>query len=180
MAKPYRQIYIENLDEIRSNVRKLITPEMMTAESIIYDSKLHDRIIAMPEIIAAIEQFGGMSQVWRVAFNIVKPNTTTSTHCDYSDFNYSFNIPILNFIDTYIRIYTPDPKMTARSYTNIFGKNVLYWDVDESRCQLINEIETIYPHIVDIRFPHAVINEQPNVRINMLIRLKPLVLDCMN
>jgi hypothetical protein len=180
MSKPYRQIYIENIDTIRAKVLELMPSSMLNADtSFVYNSELHEQLMTIPDLITAVEQFGGMSQVNRIAFLIVKPYEKCGTHCDYSTLNYSFNIPILNFVDTYIRMYTHDPEMTLCSYTNVLGKTIQFWSVDENRCQLINEIETIYPHIIDTRFPHQVINNRPTVRINMLLRLKPLELDCM-
>jgi hypothetical protein len=76
-------------------------------------------------------------------------------------------------------MYTPDPNMVERSYIDMYGKNVKRWDVDITRCELLGELETIYPHVINTKFPHEVINNNPTVRINMLIRLKPLELGCM-
>ena len=179
MSKPYQLVHVENLDTLRAKVINLMPPSIMTATSVTYNQEYSNQLMALPEIIAAVEQFGGIDQVYRIAFNIVEPVSTTAIHCDYSEFNYSFNIPILNFVDTYLKIYTPDPEMTLLSYTNVYGNCVKYWKVDKNRCELIDQVETIYPHVLDFRYPHAVVNEQPTIRINMLIRLKSLKLDCM-
>jgi len=151
---------------------------MMNAVSVTFNQELSDQLMTMPEIIDAVEQFGGIQQVNRIAFNIVHPYNSGKPHSDYTGC-YSFNIPILNFTNTYLKMYTPDPEMILNSQTNIFGKTVRYWEVNVNRCQLLHEVETIHPHVIDTKFPHEVINNNPTVRINMLIRLKQMELDCM-
>ena len=179
MSKSYRQIYVENLDAIRAKVIELKPLSLMNAVSVTFNRELSDQLMTMPEIIDAVEQFGGIQQVTRIVFNIVPPYNTDNAHCDYAGY-YSFNIPILNFVDTYLRMYTPDPEMTLMSYTNAYGNTVRLWAVDTNRCQLTHEVESIYPHVIDTRLPHQVINNKSTVRVNMLIRLRPETLDCMS
>ena len=179
MSKSYCQIHVENFDAIRAKVLELMPSSMMNAVSVTFNQEFSDQLMTMPEIIDAVEQFGGIQQVNRIAFNIVHPYNSGKPHSDYSGY-YSFNIPILNFTNTYLKMYTADPDMVLNSQTNIFGNTVRYWEVDINRCQLTHEVETIYPHIIDTRLPHEVINNNPTVRINMLIRLKPETLDCMS
>lgn len=173
MNKPYYlPIQVDNLEIIRSRVLDIIPPILLESSFINYDPVLSDQLLSMPEIISAVEQFGGLDQVERVMFNTMQPYSEYDPHCDFGERRYSFNIPILNFRNTYLTIFSLDSELLFRTYVNVYGNTVRYYDIDVSKSELLDTIETANPHVLDTKYPHGVQNPNPTTRLNMLIRLK--------
>jgi len=171
--KHYYQVEIEHLDIIRQKAIDLLPESLLQGYSITRNIEIENKLFEIKELQAVISRFGGMSMVHSMAFNISRPFQKPGLHVDDGTFIYSFNIPLLNYENTFLNVYEKVEKLIMMKHRDKYDNVISYWGVRPEDCKLIEKIETVHPHFLNTKFPHSVENENDLIRFNMLIRFKP-------
>jgi len=171
--KHYYQVEIEHLDIIRQKAIDLLPESLLQGYSITRNIEIENKLFEIEELQAVISQFGGMSMVHSMAFNISRPFQKPGLHVDDGTFIYSFNIPLLNYENTFLNVYEKVEKLIMMKHRDKYDNIISYWGVRPDDCKLIEKIETVHPHFLNTKFPHSVENQNNSIRFNMLIRFNP-------
>jgi hypothetical protein len=171
-VKNYYPILVDNLESLREKVLANLPERVFNFTAVTYDHALAYNIARLPEVVSALEQFGGIKQIESIAFNVTPPNRTGKIHTDTGGYAYTFNIPLLNFRNTFLRLHRKTKEPISKTYKDPQGNDINYHLYNKTNCVLDQTIETLEPHIFNTTVPHQVVNPNDTIRINMLIRLK--------
>ena len=171
--KHYYRVDIENLDIIREKAIGLLPTSLFHGYSITRNIEIEKQLFKIPELQAVLENFGSMAMVHSMAFNISRPFQKPGLHVDDGTFIYSFNIPLINYKNTFLNVYEKVDKLVMMKHRDKYDNVISYWGVRPEDCKLIEKIETVHPHFLNTKFPHSVENENYSIRFNMLIRFNP-------
>lgn len=171
----YCKFDLDNLQEIRNKVKKILPDDFLNAEcklDYIYKSREYTtkQILDLDVIKNLLHQFGmSVKDVEVCGFTVVAPNNTLPLHVDKGPFRYSLNIPLTDTDDqgTIVNFFQSSAPLEIK--TN--GLNS-YFSIDKSKCNLICKLVTNKPCIIDTSAIHSVENNTKHLRVMLLIRLK--------
>lgn len=171
--KHYYPIEIEKLDIIRQKAIDILPTSLYHGYSITRNLVVENQLFQIEEFQEVLERFGGMDMVHSMAFNISRPFQKPGLHVDDGTFIYSFNIPLINYKNTFLNVYQKVDNLVMMKHRDRYDNIISYWGVRPEDCVLLERIETIQPHFLNTKFPHSVENENYSIRFNMLTRMKP-------
>jgi hypothetical protein len=174
--KYYVPINIKNLEIIQQKVFELFPKSEINNTNLFYIPNNVELFLNIPELKIELDNLGWTNYISSFGFYIIQPMLETTIHIDSGPSVYSFNIPILNFNNTYVNFYTTSTEPTKKFTPN----GVSYYYYNPKLCESVDKLEMITPHVVKIKHPHNVVTKPlaPTVlnsapRITLLIRLKP-------
>ena len=163
----YQQVYINNLETITQKALKLIPEQKLNHTGLFYLENNKELFLSIPELREELIRLQLLDHVYGIAVYVVYNSAAKSIHEDNGDLLYSLNIPLNGCENTFVNFYysssPPLEKVTAH------GNKYFYFA--EKNCELIDQLEMTTPHIIKVKIPHAVINQNTAPRITMLIRL---------
>lgn len=117
------------------------------------------------EVNELIENFG--AQIRGCCVNCTT-NSRSPIHVDTGKYHYSLNLPIANCEKTFIKFYH-----TQKEPQLIKTTNVQYWGFNDEDVDVLENIETNKPLIVNTKVAHSFESFQIKPRIMLLIRFEP-------
>lgn len=173
-AKP---ITLNNLKNIQSIIcavasTKDLTQQDLTQYNFFYDWS--EKLKNFPIIINTIKDHFPKFKIKAVAIVVLLPRSKLNIHRDHNDDvslgTYSFNIPILNCENTFTAFYKCNTSSTIKYLSN----NIPYYHMyNEEDCVEVHRIEMSQSHLINIKTPHAAINDTDKVRMTLAIRFDP-------
>lgn len=164
----YFPIEVVNLNIIREKILRLIPKYTMPHRSnFFYVPK--EKILAIEELTLALKNIGLLNYIDATGINFYY-KAIPIIHVDTGNFEYSLNIPISGYNNTYINYYEASVEPELKS------KGTVSWlEYTVSNCTLIEKFESNTPAIVNTQAPHAFENFNSEPRIMLLLRLKKTV-----
>lgn len=170
--KYYVPVPIENLKTIQEKVFELFPKrEFFKKVSLFYIPDNLNLFLNIPELKAELDKLNWTPYVFGIGFYIIAPTVGSAIHVDSNTFTYSFNIPILNCEDTYVNFYKTDREPKKEVYT-MYDTHVNYNKFDPEDCQLVDKLEMLEPHVINVQELHNIVNKNTGSRITLLIRLR--------
>lgn len=170
--KYYVPIPIENLKSIQEKVFELFPKkELFKKESLFYIPDNLNLFLSIPELKKELDKLNWTQYVFGIGFYIVAPTEGSPIHVDSNTFTYSFNIPILNCEDTFVNFYRTDKEPKKEIY-KVYDTYVNYYRFDPADCQIVDKLELLEPHVINVQQVHNIINKNTKPRITLLIRLR--------
>jgi hypothetical protein len=167
----YKSITLDNLEQIKSKSLELFPAEFNNQTSLFYIDNSKEKFLAIPELKHELDKLKLTEHVYAIAFYSVNPNAEQIIHEDNGTIIYSLNIPLKGCSNTFVNFYSSTRKPEER--ITRAGNKFHYFD--PSYCRLIDQLEMTTPHIINVKVPHCVVNNNLEPRITMLIRLNPEV-----
>ena len=180
--KYHAPINIENLSIIQEKVLAKSPKSMMHLQGILTLPNDVEEFLSIPELKTELDKLGWTKHLYAVNYCITLGNRSGMLHSDGGTGNYSFNLPILNCANTFVNFYTTNIKPIASEYKRIYipvpgdvnSKSEIgtfnKYNIED--CTLVESLEMVTPHIINIRQIHKVVNPTDLPRISLLIRLK--------
>jgi hypothetical protein len=170
--KYYSAIHIENLKSIQEKVfEHFPKEELLKRESLFYITDNLNIFLSIPELKAELDKLNWTPYVFSIGFYIIAPTTGTHIHLDSNSFNHSFNIPILNCENTFVNFFKTDKEPKKEVY-KLYDTFVNYYRFDPVDCEVVDQLEMVTPHVINVQEPHNVVNKNSKPRITLLIRLR--------
>ena len=173
-------INIENLSIIQEKVLAKLPKSMMHLQGIFFIPNDVEEFLSIPELKTELDKLGWTKHVDAVNYFVTLGNRSGMLHSDGGTGNYSFNLPILNCANTFVNFYSTNIKPIASEFKHIYvsgdanSKSKLgqfnKYNIED--CTLVESLEMVTPHIINIRQIHQVVNPTDLPRISLLIRLK--------
>lgn len=164
----YQKIQLENLQQIINECRNqlLDTKAIDTSQSNLwYPDELPD----LPILKDTLHSLGITQHVYGVAMHVTMPEVTIPIHIDTGPFDWSLNIPVHCFDDSFVALYDTAEKPSLKYLPN----NVTYLGFEsEEQMQPHIKISSQQPMLLNVKKPHNVMNSGNRIRVMMLIRLK--------
>jgi hypothetical protein len=166
----YQPIILPNLKQISENALKIlkeISSDYLTDHNVFY-SKLFLEDTVLKESLTYVNLF---DRVTSIGCNVMLPYRSISIHTDMGRYDSSLNIPLSGYIGSRVNFYKSltDPIIGTLKYSGIpFQK------FEDETCELLDSFELNTPYIINVKVPHNVVNNTPNTRVALLIRLKSL------
>lgn len=167
MSQLFKEIQITNLDTIIEQSLYLIPEEKKNNTGLFYFYSNKEKFLAIPALAKLLSDLDLLEHVAGIALYIVHRNAPISIHKDNGDITYSLNIPLSGCENTLVNFYNS----TKPPLEKITMSGNKYFAYDESDCQLIDSLEMTTAHIINVKVPHAVVNNNSEPRITLLIRL---------
>jgi hypothetical protein len=127
----------------------------------------------VPELVEFIRSIGLDQDAVLPGVNISPPRFMSPVHIDPLQFSvYSLNIPIANCDNTFMYYYKSNTPGVYGNYRT--ASNPLYYTkFRNSDCELLGNVETNEPYLVDLRTPHQFVNKNTDItRYMLLCRIK--------
>jgi hypothetical protein len=170
--KYYVPVPIENLKTIQEKVFELFPKrEFFKKDSLFYIPDNLNLFLNIPELKAELDKLNWTPYVFRIGFYIIAPTDGSTIHVDSNTFTYSFNIPILNCEDTYVNFYKTAKESKKEVYKR-YDTYINYNKFDPADCQLVDKLEMLEPHVINVQEVHNIVNKNTGSRITLLIRLR--------
>jgi hypothetical protein len=168
--KYYSPVYLEKLDIIQEKVFEFFPKDQLTKSNLFYVPNNLELFLSIPELKSELDKLNFTESVHSFAFYVVQKTSSLGTthHIDTGDRTYSFNLPILNCNNTFVNFYKTNEAPVEKMLPN---KVTYYW-YDPTKCKLVDNLEMIQPHIINIKEVHNIVNINNAPRITLLIRLK--------
>ena len=170
--KYYSPIHLENIDIIQQKVFDIFPKsELSCKEKLFYIPDNLKIFFNIPELKSELDNINWSQYVHSFGFYVINKTLGTPIHIDTGNSVYSFNIPILNCVNTYVNFYKTDKEPIKKSYI-AYNKIIDYYSFNPIDCVLQNKLEMTTPHVINVKEIHNVTNNNPLPRITLLIRLK--------
>ena len=170
--KYYSPIHLENRDIIQQKVFDIFPKsELSCKEKLFYIPDNLKIFFNIPELKSELDNINWSQYVHSFGFYVINKTSGTPIHIDTGNSVYSFNIPILNCVNTYVNFYKTDKEPIKKSYI-AYNKIIDYYSFNPIDCVLQNKLEMTTPHVINVKEIHNVTNNNPLPRITLLIRLK--------
>jgi hypothetical protein len=170
----YRFIDIDNLEEIQKAVLKKIPVDLLTKNDLFYIKNSIKFFLDIPEIKTLLDKLGFTKHIHDngIAVNVTMPGVELPIHYDSDKFIYSFNIPLLNYENTYVNFWETDSPATDFPRIHpIYKTTVITKAFDRKKCKLTDQIEPLRPCVINTHLPHNVSNKTDKIRVMLLVRL---------
>lgn len=164
---PYQAIYIDNLDTIRKQALLQIPDDKLHQTGLFYLENNSQNCLGIPELQEALTGLQLRHHVSGIAVYVLCPGTEPSIHKDSGYIQYSINIPLSGYDNTFVNFYQSQEPPQSRVSPN--GHR--YWHWPKETCELVDQLEMTTPHIINVKNIHAVVNPNTQTRITLLIRL---------
>ena len=172
MIKPYKKIYIENLETIAQSCYSIIEDAGLKRHTDLYyidkfGEKNKDRFRNLP-VLRDLMTSLNLYDYW-FSTAIVETYTDLRIHKDTGEFTFSFNIPIQNTKDTYTVFYEtigqPKKMYIPNSYVDY-----MYYPIEQTT--EINRFEMTEAAIINTQIAHNVLHcSKVKPRIVLALRL---------
>lgn len=170
--KYYSPVHIENLKTIQGKVfEHFPKEELFKRESLFYIPDNLNIFLSIPELKAELDKLNWTPYVFGIGFYIISPTNGTHIHLDSTTFNHSLNIPILNCENTFVNFYKTESEPKKEVY-KLYDTLINYNRFDPADCEVIDQLEMLTPHVINVQEPHNVVNKNTKSRITLLIRLR--------
>ncbi|NQY65668.1 MAG: hypothetical protein HRT38_18605 [Alteromonadaceae bacterium] len=127
-----------------------------------------DELPNLPILEKVLKELNLVEHVHRVAMHVTMPGVTIPVHLDTGPFNWSLNIPVQSFDDSFVALYETDELPELLHLPN----DVSYMGYrSEDKMRPHTKIPSHQPLLLNVKKPHNVINSSDRVRVMMLIRL---------
>lgn len=163
----YQSVHINNLDIITQKALALVPKQRLDNTGLFYLENNKELFLSIPELREELIRLELLDHVYGIAVYVVYGSTPLSIHKDSGDILYSLNLPLSGCENTFVNFY--HSTLPAEEKITLNGNR--YFHYNEGSCELIDQLEMTTPHIINIKVPHAVINQCTEPRITMLIRL---------
>jgi hypothetical protein len=171
--KYYEPIPLNNLKTIQEKVLNVFPKEKLDIkrDNLFYIPNNIDTFLNIPELRAELDRLGWTPYVLSFAFFIVQPTTIgTNVHIDSGELIHSFNIPILNWDNTFVNFYTTTEQPVMQTYVE-YDRTINYYKYNPVKCTLVDKLEMTTPHVIKVKEVHNITNLGNGPRITLLIRL---------
>lgn len=172
MIGNHQPVNLPNFQITRAIIREELFKRELEKSDGVYPYAANLDIHSWMQSIAPLEsdlKLVGLYERW-VASSLVLTYNKIIIHRDHADeFNYSLNLPIVNTENTYTCFYKSDKPPVTKYLPN----GLPYDAYDESRCEMIDEVEILQPTLLNVKNPHAVILGNGNTpRITIALRMR--------
>ena len=162
----YQTVRINNLDIIAEKALALVPKQRLDITGLFYLENNKELFLSIPELREELIRLELLDHVYGIAVYVVHSSTPLSIHKDNGDILYSLNLPLSGCENTFVNFY--HPLVPAQEKITPNGNRYFYYPEDD--CELVDQLEITTPHIINVKIPHAVINQCNEPRITMLIR----------
>jgi hypothetical protein len=169
--KYYHPIEINNLDVIQQKVYGLFPKDELRQTKLFYPPDNVNMFLNIPELRDELDRLGWTQHVDSFAFYIVQKTNGSTPHTDTGDRKYSFNIPIKCCIKTKVNFYTTESEPVLQYHTS----SVDYNKYEIEKCTLVDSLEMLIPHVINVKEVHNITNPNYIPRITLLVRLKSTI-----
>ena len=184
LAKPFQ---LENLKTIQEIILDFLSKKHIDYDrSDVYNGWV-DELMSIKIISEEINKVLPTFEILGMGLIIMKPYGTMPIHSDTSDWvlddrgdinlngTYAFNIPILNYENTFTSFYesSKDPEFAMDTNLSDNDEPQAYFRYDEDCCREIHRIEMSQPHLINTKVPHCGHNPNPTPRILLNVRFNP-------
>lgn len=159
----YKFIDIPNYNQIRNKIHEQINILYPNVTSL-FEWQPTNELISF-EVAEVIENLG--AKIRGCCINCTT-NSRSPIHVDTGKYHYSLNLPIANCEKTFIKFYH-----TKKQPQLIKTTNVEYWGFEEKDVDVLENIETNQPIIVNTKVAHSFESFQNKPRVMLLIRFEP-------
>jgi hypothetical protein len=133
-------------------------------------------ILEIPEVVDMLKKLSLYDYIHALSCNIQTKNSSIPLHIDYGIFNYSFNLPISGYKNSYINSYKLiDPTQPPNQHKVLGHDGTInpYYYYPLENCELIQRTKTDTAGILEVKHIHNVDNESDETRVFLLFRLIP-------
>ena len=162
----YLRVPTENLEKIQDEIYSLFPSDLMSQSVLHYVTPID--FIKKPNLKSYLEKTECIDHIESMAFIVFQPYCVHSIHIDSGPAQYSLNIPVKNCKNTYVNFYQNNGPIEKKLTPN----KLTFYKYDPKQCVIIDRAEMSIPHMINVKHPHNVVNENDTVRIAFLIRLK--------
>lgn len=170
----YQFIEVDDLKEIQQAVLEKIPEELLKKNDLFYVKDSIKFFLDIPAVKSLLDKLGFTNHIHDngIAVNVTMPGVELPIHYDSDKFIYSFNIPILNYENTYVNFWETEsqPKDFPRVHP-VYKTTVVSKAYDRKLCRLLERIEPLKPVVINTRLPHNVTNKTDKIRVMLLVRL---------
>ncbi len=172
----YFPVDIDNFSIIQEKIYNLFPQNFLDKTILFYPKNNLEIFLSIPELKEFLIKSGYIKNLSAFAFFILQGNSNKIKqeiiHIDTGNYNYSLNLPIKNCNNTYTYFYSSNdiPKLKRMPH----GDD--YLELDKKNCKLIDRLELTSPHVINVKIPHSIINNNTDPRISLLIRLNNIVI----
>lgn len=166
--KYYHPIPIQNLSIIQDKVFDLFPKTKYMISSLFYPQDNLEMFLNITELKEELDRLEWTNYVHSFAFFIVQKTNGSLLHTDTGDRTYSFNIPIKFCEKTKVNFYKTSNAQPIEQDNGI----VTFNKYDSNDCELVDSLEMVTPHVINVKEVHNVTNPNFLPRITLLIRLK--------
>lgn len=164
----YIPVEINHLDIIVPKVLSMIPEEKLSnSTSPFFIENNKELFLAIPELYSELVRLKLIDHVYGFAIYVLHSHVPLAIHVDNGNILYSLNIPLSGCENTFVNFYHSNVPATEKISSN--GNKFFHFAKEQ--CSVIDRLEMKTPHIIKVKVPHAVVNENPVPRISMLIRL---------
>lgn len=162
----YKSVHINNLETIAQQALALVPKQRLDIAGLFYLENNKELFLSIPELRAELIRLELLDHVYGIAVYVVYNSTPLLIHKDSGDILYSLNIPLSGCKNTFVNFYQP----TIPAQEKISANGNRFFHYPEANCELVDQLEMTTPHIINVKVPHAVVNQNTEPRITMLIR----------
>jgi hypothetical protein len=171
--KLYKEITINNLKEIQTEVLKHFPEDGYKRTSVFYLHDNRERFLSIPALREYLESLDLLDHIdTGFGFSITKANADIKIHTDSDLFRYSLNIPLVECNDFHLEFYESiaEPEFLRLNKPQ-FNTSTSYKHYRQRDCNLVERIEIRQPFVMDTECPHRVVNSSNEHALVLLIRL---------
>jgi hypothetical protein len=162
----YQSVHINNLDIITQKALALVPKQRLDNTGLFYLENNKELFLSIPELREELIRLELLDHVYGIAVYVVYSSTPMSIHEDSGYILYSLNLPLSGYENTFVNFY--QPSVPAQEKISHNGNRFFHYP--EADCELVDQLEMTTPHIINVKVPHAVVNQNTEPRITMLIR----------
>lgn len=163
----YQSVHINNLEAITQQAIALIPKQRLNNTGLFYLENNKELFLSIPELREELIRLELLEHVYGIAVYVVYDSTPLSIHKDSGYILYSLNIPLSGCENTFVNFYHSQTPAQEKISAN--GNRFFHYP--EKECELVDQLEMTTPHIIKVKTPHAVVNQNKTPRITMLIML---------
>jgi hypothetical protein len=166
--KPYYKLRFENLELFQQYSLSIISNKDLTTPGLNYYQYVQ-KLQQHDSFKTCVKRYGLENLITGIGIYVQPPNHTAPIHTDISDkFSWSFNIPLLNYHNTYTNFFKPIGTGNKIASTN--NSSIHYTIYNNHECQLIDTLELTSPHIINTQIPHNIVN--PNLQSRTILTVR--------
>lgn len=170
--KYYSPVKIENLKTIQKKVFEHFPKEdLLKKEALFYIPDNLNVFLSIPELKAELDKLNWTTHIFGIGFYILGTTSGSHIHLDSSTFTHSFNIPILNCENTFVNFFKTE-KEPKKEVFKLYDTVINYHRFDPADCELVDQLEMVTPHVINVQEPHNIVNTNTTPRITLLMRLR--------
>jgi hypothetical protein len=170
MTLLYREINVPNLEILQEQIMNVFPEELYKNPRIFFppDQSVFFKI---PELVNLLDLYKLKNNITYFGFHALRAFNKIPTHIDCGDIEYSMNIPLKNCNKTFTNFYSTDgdPELIPERILNGV-KYTSHYSFTKVKIKEMDKFESNIPYVMHIKTAHDVINLNPCVRINLLIR----------